>query len=123
MSFVLCSTREAVPEHDLIAWMPRIVYDETKSATTAPTVVRILCGAKTPYTDRCGNVWAADQYFAGGEPISTTEKIEDASPTPEDQSLYQNGRAGKDFSYSIPVPHGSIRRAAEVRRAEASVDV
>ena len=95
-----------VPEHDLLAWMPRIVYDETQSVAAAPTVVRILCGAKTPYTDRCGNLWAADQHSAGGESISTTEKIEDALPTAEDQPLYQNGRAGKDFSYSIPVPTG-----------------
>ena len=86
--------------------MPQIVYDETESATPAPTVVRILCGAKTPYTDRCGNVWAADQHFTGGEPVSTTAKIEDASPTPEDQPLYRHGRAGKDFSYSILVPAG-----------------
>ena len=95
-----------VPEHDLIAWMPRIVYDETQSVTTAPTVVRILCGAKTPYTDGCGNLWAADQHFAGGESLSTTEKIENASPTLEDQPLYRHGRAGKNFSYSIPVPTG-----------------
>jgi hypothetical protein len=95
----------SVPEHDLIAWMPQIVYDET-FATSAPTVVRILCGAKTAYTDRCGNLWAADQHFSGGEPVLTTERIEDASPTPEDQALYQNGRAGKDFFYSIPVPAG-----------------
>ena len=89
-----------VPEHDLIAWMPRIVYDETTVAATTPAVVRILCGAKTPYTDRCGNVWAADRYFTAGQPISTTGKIEDATPTPEDQWLYQNGRAGK----SLPIP-------------------
>ena len=95
-----------VPKHDVIAWMPRIVYDETESAPPAPAVVRILCGAKTPYTDRCGNVWAADQHFTSGEPVSTTEKIEEASPTPEDQPLYQHGRAGKDFSYAIPVPAG-----------------
>ncbi len=152
-----------VPEHDVIAWMPQIVYDETGSATPSrncsqgtvpifaargtlpcaagrgqvhvfgqrsmgekrslaekwtspqpgrerlppsPTVVRILCGAKTPYTDHCGNLWAADQHYTSGEPVSTTEKIENASPTPEDQPLYQNGRAGKDFSYSIPLPTG-----------------
>ena len=95
-----------VPEHDLIAWMPKIVYEETQTVALAPTVVRILCGATTPYTDRCGNVWGADQYFAEGKSVSTAENIEDASPTPEDQALYQNGRAGKDFSYSIPVPTG-----------------
>ncbi len=95
-----------VPEHDLVAWMPRIVYEGTNAAAPPPTVVRIFCGAKTPYTDCCGNLWAADRYFTAGEPIVTTEKIEDASPTPEDQPLYQDGRAGKDFAYSIPVPAG-----------------
>ena len=106
-----------VPQHDLIAWMPRIVYDETPSVTTAPAVVRILCGATTPYTDRCGNLWTADRYFAAGRSIATTEKIEDASPTLEDQPLYQNGRAGKDFSYSIPVPTG--RYTVRLKFAEA----
>ncbi|MFA6244657.1 MAG: malectin domain-containing carbohydrate-binding protein, partial [Candidatus Hydrogenedentales bacterium] len=96
----------SVPEHDLIAWMPTIVYEEAQPLTPTPTVVRILCGAAAPFTDRCGNVWGADQYFAGGEPTSTAEAIENASPTQDDQTLYQNGRAGKDFSYSIPVTTG-----------------
>jgi hypothetical protein len=95
----------SVPEHDLIAWMPRIVYEEA-AAATPPVVVRILCGAKTPYSDRCGNAWSADRYFTGGDPRSTSEKIEDTSPTAEDQTLYQNGRVGQDFAYSIPVPAG-----------------
>jgi hypothetical protein len=95
-----------VPECDVVAWMPQIVYDEIDSATSAPTVVRILCGAKTPYTDHCGNLWAADQHYTSGAPVTTTEKIEDASPTLGDQPLYQNGRVGQDFSYSIPVPTG-----------------
>ncbi len=86
--------------------MPAIVYDEPNAVTIEAAVVRILCGAKMPYTDRCGNLWAADQHFAGGASVSTAEKIEDAWPTLEDQPLYQNGRAGKDFSYSIPVPAG-----------------
>jgi malectin (di-glucose binding ER protein) len=96
----------SVPEHDLIAWMPRIVYADPEAVAPAFTPVRILCGAATPYTDHSGNVWAADQHFAGGKSLSTTESIENASPTPKDQVLYQNGRAGRDFSYSIPVPTG-----------------
>lgn len=95
-----------VPQCDLIAWMPRIVYEETEATPTAPTVVRILCGSKTPHTDGTGNVWSADQYFTGGEPLATTAAIDNASPTPQDQPLYQHGRAGKDFAYSIPVPTG-----------------
>jgi len=95
-----------IPEHDLIAWMPQIVYSEPKSAADRGAVVRVLCGAKTPYTDRSGNLWTADQFFTGGEPVSTTARIEETLPTLEDQPLYQNGRAGKDFSYSIPVHIG-----------------
>jgi hypothetical protein len=101
-----------VPEHDLIAWMPQIVYEKTQQsvATTpsspAPSVVRILCGSQSPYTDRCGNVWAADQNYSGGAAIATSEKIENTSPTAEDQTLYQNGRSGKEFSYAIPVSSG-----------------
>jgi hypothetical protein len=106
--FVLDRERDkgTAPERTLLAWMPQIIYEQPKSATPAAAVVRILCGANTSYTDRCGNRWVADQYFTGGDPVSTTEKIEDASPTPEDQPLYQHGRAGKDFSYAIPVPTG-----------------
>jgi hypothetical protein len=96
----------SVPEHDLICWMPRIVYDASQTVASTPVAVRIVCGSKTPYTDRSGNVWAADQHFAGGQSVATTEAIQNASPTPADQTLYQNGRAGKDFSYSIPVPTG-----------------
>jgi hypothetical protein len=86
--------------------MPRIVYDASQTVASTPVAVRIVCGSKTPYTDRSGNVWAADQHFAGGQSVATTEAIQNASPTPADQTLYQNGRAGKDFSYSIPVPTG-----------------
>ncbi len=110
----------SVPEHDLIAWMPKIVYEETDTGQSAPMVVRVLCGATAPFTDHCGNVWVADQHFAGGEAVSTAENIENTSPTPEDQALYQNGRAGKDFSYSIPVPAGlySVRlKFAEPKHA------
>ncbi len=95
-----------MPEHDLVAWMPRIAYEEPPAAASAAGVVRILCGSTTAYTDRCGNTWAADQQFAGGEPLATTERIEEASPTSDDYPLYQKGRAGKDFSYSIAVPAG-----------------
>ena len=96
----------SVPEHDLIAWMPRIVYEGSEVAAPTPTVTRILCGAKTPYTDHCGNVWSADRHFAGGESAKTADAIDDALPTSQDQTLYQYGRAGKDFSYSIPVATG-----------------
>jgi hypothetical protein len=95
----------SVPEHDLICWMPRIVYDGA-AVPASSAVVRILCGAKSPYTDRCGNAWAADQHFSGGEPTSTKDRIEEAFPTLDDQPLYQNGREGKAFSYSIPVTTG-----------------
>jgi len=94
------------PEHDLLAWMPRIVQADGQVAGQPATSVRILCGAKEAYTDRTGNVWSADQDFTGGEAFSTTASIAGATPTPEDQALYQVGRVGKDFTYAIPVAPG-----------------
>jgi hypothetical protein len=35
-----------------------------------------------------------------------TTAIEGALPAPSDQALYQAGREGRDFTYSIPVPDG-----------------
>ena len=94
------------PENDLLAWTPRIVYEEAEAAPPAQSVVRILCGSDSPYTDSNGNVWSEDNFFSGGTPMSTAAKIKGAEPTDNDQSLYQHGREGKDFTYSIPVKPG-----------------
>lgn len=88
---------------DIIVWMPRIVYAEERPVLTDASAVRILCGAKQLYTDHSGNVWSADRYFSGGSPMATTVAIDGAAPTAEDQFLYQFGREGNDFTYSIPV--------------------
>ena len=98
--------RGTSPEHDILAWMPRIVYLDGQPGATKAAVVRILCGATEPYIDRTGNVWSADRFHTGGEPFSTREKIAGATPTPEDEPLYQAGRTGAEFSYAIPVPPG-----------------
>lgn len=94
------------PASDIIGWMPRIVYNEDTKASDRGSVVRILCGSKTPYTDRTGNVWSEDKYFKGGKSLSTKIEIAGASPTLNDQPLYQSGREGKDFTYSIPAKPG-----------------
>ena len=96
----------SLPEHDLLAWMPRIVYDETETPSPSQSVVRILCGSNSPYTDSNGNVWSEDRFFSGGTPMTTTAGIEAAQPTDKDQLLYQHGREGSDFTYSIPVEPG-----------------
>ena len=98
--------RGASPAHDLLAWMPRIVYLGGQPGAGKSAVVRIRCGAVKPYTDRAGNVWSADRFYTGGKPFSTRNKIAGATPTPEDEPLYQAGRAGEEFSYAIPVPPG-----------------
>jgi hypothetical protein len=95
------------PENDLLAWMPRIVYEEADAAPSPQqSAVRILCGSKSPYTDSTGNAWSEDKFFSGGSPMNTTAKIEAAQPMEKDQALYQHGREGKDFTYSIPVKPG-----------------
>jgi hypothetical protein len=104
LRFVL--DRSADPANAIAVWMPRIVHDNDTPSAATGNVVRILCGAEKPYTDRNGNVWSADLYFSGGAPMTTKATIDGATPTSEDQPLYQSGREGRDFSYSIPVEPG-----------------
>lgn len=105
LRFVL--DRSTDPANAIAAWMPKIVYnDATPAPASGGSVLRILCGATKPYTDRDGNVWSADQYFSGGAPMATSATIDGVTPTNDDQPLYQFGREGRDFSYSIPVEPG-----------------
>jgi hypothetical protein len=107
--------------NDLAAWMPRITYVEAPTPAPTGPGCRILCGATEPYTDRNGQVWSADCHYRGGRAVATTSVIQGAWPTEEDQSLYQHGRQGREFSYTIPVPSGlyAVRlKFAEPRYAE-----
>jgi hypothetical protein len=64
--------------------------------------VRLACGRTMPYTDRGGQVWAADRYFEGGTPFDSPRQF---LPRAFDPKLYQSGRSG-DFSYHIPLARG-----------------
>jgi hypothetical protein len=101
LHFVL--DRSAAPREAIIAWMPRIIYTGETPASPAASVVRIACGATRPYTDSSGNAWSADEFYEGGESASGTAAIRGALPANVDQPLYQQGREGRDFVYSIPV--------------------
>ena len=116
--FVL--NKSASPDDDLLGWMPMIAYADEKLAVQPQSVVRILCGSKTSYTDGSGNVWSADKYFVGGKPITSSAKINGTLPTAKDQALYNHGRAGKEFTYSIPVKPGLY--AIRLKFAEPKYD-
>ena len=64
--------------------------------------IRILCGQRSPHTDRMGRTWAADRYFEGGDYWEPPRQF---LARTFDQSLYQGARAG-EFSYHIPLPPG-----------------
>lgn len=64
--------------------------------------VLIACGRTIPYTDRGGQVWAADRYYAGGTPFDSPRQF---LPRAFDPKLFQSGRSG-DFSYQIPLAKG-----------------
>ncbi len=104
LRFVL--DRSDQPEHAILAWMPRLVYQEESQAVVGGSVVRIWCGSNHDYVDQSGQRWTADRYFHGGKAYSTQASIANATPTLADQALYQAGRRGTDFSYSIPVKPG-----------------
>ncbi|MCL5099424.1 MAG: malectin, partial [Candidatus Omnitrophica bacterium] len=96
----------SLPEQDLLAWMPRIIYATAPSQASSPTVVRIRCGASEPYTDWDGNRWSADRCFEGGHSVAASDDLTPALGWLDDAALYQTGRAGTRFTYSIPVPPG-----------------
>jgi hypothetical protein len=98
--------RGASAPDDLIAWMPRIIYADEPQKLSAASVVRLICGTTTPYTDSSGNQWSADRFYTGGTAVTTKAAIEAALPSAADQALYQAGRAGPDFTYKIPVRPG-----------------
>jgi len=105
LRFVL--DRGSDPETDIVAWMPRISYvGQDAAPENQSDVVRILCGATKPYVDSSGNQWAADAFHTGGKAVFSDVNVSDASPTPNDQTLYQFGRQGSEFKYSIPVKAG-----------------
>jgi hypothetical protein len=113
--------KAAKPESAVLAWMPRIVYAAGETAArSGASVVRILCGAARPYTDRCGNVWSADAFYRGGAPVGTTAAIGGATPTAADRALYQAGRVGSEFSYEIPVTPGLY--SVRLKLAEPKLD-
>jgi hypothetical protein len=98
--------RSTDPENDLLAWMPQITLLDAMPDGGKASFVRIHCGASRPYVDQTGNEWSADRFFEGGEPMANPVPIADARPTSGDQALYQAGRRGKEFTYSIPVARG-----------------
>ena len=85
--------------------MPRIMYSDREELSDG-SLVRILCGSRQAYVDRTGNEWLPDRFFVGGSAVASNASVKGCLPTSGDQKLYQTGRQGKDFSYSIPVKPG-----------------
>ena len=123
MRFVSCSTRERVPEHDLIAWMPRIVYDETRSrGADADCRAHSLRGQDAVHRPL--------RQPLGGRSVFHRRRTH----LDDREDRRRVAHAGRSTALSIwPSGQGvyvfhsrscrSIRHAAEVRGAETSVDV
>ncbi len=103
LRFVL--DRGTSPDTDFLAWMPRMVY-ETAQPAEQLSCIRIRCGAEKDYTDHTGNLWSRDAFFTGGAPTAADTPVSGATPTEEDGELYQQGRTGNAFSYTLPVKPG-----------------
>ena len=67
-----------------------------------PTSIRIKAGSSEPVKDAEGNVWLADQGFAGGQTIARPD-LQIANTT--SPALYRAERYSMD-SFSWPVPNG-----------------
>ncbi|HEX5222901.1 MAG TPA: malectin [Verrucomicrobiae bacterium] len=73
-----------------------------KPKVVLPTV-RINAGRiSTPYTDKSGNMWLADQGFVGGDVV---ERLELAIGNTTDPTIYQTERYSME-SFSHPLPNG-----------------
>jgi hypothetical protein len=97
------------PENDIIAWMPRILYTDSRNAGSGSregSVVRVLCGSEQPYVDSLGNTWLSDRNFSGGKAIKRGKVATSRMVTQDDLALYELGREGTDFTYEIPVKPG-----------------
>ena len=89
---IVVSASAALPPHGLPA------------ASALPgSSVRLSCGRAVSYTDRSGQIWAADRYFDGGAPFDSPRQYVARAIDPK---LFQNGRTG-DFRYHIPLPKGT----------------
>ena len=82
----------------------------TPPAATKKFVLRIDCGASAPYTDRLGNVWAADQELAPGMAWGADDGMtvdrEGVGITGTDiPRIYETERYSMG-SYKVTVPNG-----------------
>ena len=72
------------------------------AAVLPGTSLRLACGRTVSYTDRSGQIWAADRYFQGGSAYDASRQFVARATDPK---LFQSGRTG-DFSYHIPLTRG-----------------
>ena len=72
-----------------------------KPKVVLPTV-RINAGRSTPYTDKSGNTWLADQGFVGGDVV---ERPELTIGNTSDPTVYQTERYSME-SFAHPLPNG-----------------
>jgi hypothetical protein len=75
--------------------------EPAKPKVAVPTV-RINAGRSTPYTDKSGNPWLADQGFVGGDVV---ERPELTIGNTSDPTIYQTERYSME-SFSHPLPNG-----------------
>jgi tRNA A-37 threonylcarbamoyl transferase component Bud32 len=81
---------------------PAVPTENTAPAPVLPPV-RIKAGSSRPITDSEGNLWLADQGFAGGETTERSDQL--AIANTKDPALYQSERYSMT-SFSYPVPNG-----------------
>jgi endoglucanase len=73
-------------------------------------VLRVNCGAFEPYTDKSGNIWAADQDFEankawGAEYGSTMDRVGAGVTGTDVATIYETERYSMD-GYKFKVPNG-----------------
>jgi polygalacturonase len=86
-------------------YINRIYYREPMDMTPVSNV-RIDVGSDSSYTDKNGNEYVSDRYYAGDFLVGY--KNNNITGT-DDGLLYQTYRYGEEFSYHIPVVPGTYK--------------
>jgi len=121
-----------LPQGDTTLTAP--ATQKTVTVPAAPASVRIYTGSTNPYTDSQGNPWLADDAkstsftVAGGKLIRPQPvTIKNATPSTNDQALYQSERVGATFSYTfnnLPMGYYQVTlKFAEIDREIVTFDV
>jgi hypothetical protein len=94
-----------------VATRPAVAAPTPPVQASAKKIIRVKAGADAPYTDKAGNVWAADSGFDGGDTITRDASLAITGPDGKpstDPDMFHSERYSMN-SYTFTVPNGKYK--------------